>query len=80
MTVFKSTADKRSDAFKANVAAMEELVADLRARVAEIKQGGGERARAKHAERGRLLVRERIRRLLDVGSPLLELSQLAAYA
>jgi len=79
MTVFKSTADKRSDGFKANVAAMEELVADLRAHVAEVKQGGGERARAKHAERGRLLVRERIRRLLDVGSPFLELSQMAAY-
>jgi len=79
MPVFRSAIDVRSDAFQANVDAMEGLVADLRDRVSEIKQGGGERARAKHMERGRLPVRERIRRLLDVGSPFLELSQLAAY-
>jgi 3-methylcrotonyl-CoA carboxylase beta subunit len=79
MTVFRSAADPRSETFKANADAMAALVADLRARVAEIKQGGGERARAKHLERGRLPVRERIRRLLDAGSPFLELSQLAAY-
>ncbi|MCW5698899.1 MAG: methylcrotonoyl-CoA carboxylase [Rhodospirillales bacterium] len=79
MTIFKSTVDPRSDAFKANRESMEALVADLRAKVAEIKNGGGELARAKHLERGRLLPRERIRRLLDVGSPFLELSQLAAF-
>ena len=79
MTVFKSTADPRSDAFKANSVAMEALVADLKTQVSSIKLGGGERARAKHAERRRLLARERIRRLLDVGSPFLELSQLAAH-
>jgi 3-methylcrotonyl-CoA carboxylase beta subunit len=79
MTVFKSTVDVRSDAFKEGAATMETLVGDLRAEVAGIKLGGGERARAKHAERGRLLPRERIRRLLDVGSPFLELSQLAAH-
>ncbi|MBL8658815.1 MAG: methylcrotonoyl-CoA carboxylase [Rhodospirillales bacterium] len=58
---------------------MTALVADLRAQVGAIKQGGGERARAKHLERGRLPARERVRRLLDVGSPFLELSQLAAH-
>jgi len=78
MGAYKSAVNPRSDAFRANTEAMEVLVGDLRARVAEIKQGGGERARSKHAERGRLLPRERIRRLLDVGSPFLELSQLAA--
>ncbi len=79
MTVFKSTVDVRSDAFKEGAEAMETLVCELHAEVAGIKLGGGERARAKHAERGRLLPRERIRRLLDVGSPFLELSQLAAH-
>ncbi len=79
MTVFTTAVDTRSAAFKANAAAMEALVADLRASVQQIKLGGGERARAKHIERGRLLVRERIRRLLDVGSPFLEFSQLAAH-
>ncbi len=79
MTVFTTAVDPRSAAFKANAAAMEALVADLRATVQQIKLGGGEHARAKHVERGRLLVRERIRRLLDVGSPFLEFSQLAAH-
>ena len=79
MTVFNTAVDTRSAVFKANVGAMESLVADLRATVQQIKLGGGERARAKHVERGRLLVRERIRRLLDVGSPFLEFSQLAAH-
>ncbi len=79
MTVFKSTVDSRAPAFKANSEAMAALVADLRTTVDRIKRGGGERPRAKHLERGRLLPRDRIRRLLDVGSPFLELSQLAAH-
>lgn len=79
MTAFRSTIDVRGEAFRANAEAMGALVRDLRAKVGEIKRGGGERARQKHLERGRLLPRERIRRLLDVGSPFLELSQLAAY-
>jgi 3-methylcrotonyl-CoA carboxylase beta subunit len=58
---------------------MRALVADLRAKLTAIKQGGGEAARAKHVGRGKLLPRERIRMLLDVGSPFLELSQFAAY-
>ncbi len=78
MTAFRSSVDPRLASFRANAERMEALVADLRAQVARVKAGGGERARAKHLERGRLLVRERIRRLLDVGSPFLELSQLAA--
>ncbi|TVR96987.1 MAG: methylcrotonoyl-CoA carboxylase [Rhodospirillales bacterium] len=79
MTVFKSTIDRRTPAFQTNTADMEALVADLRRRVSEIKQGGGPRARERHVQRGRLLPRDRVRRLLDVGSPFLELSQLAAY-
>jgi 3-methylcrotonyl-CoA carboxylase beta subunit len=58
---------------------MRALVADLKAKVAEIEHGGGEDARAKHVGRGKLLPRERVRVLLDAGSPFLELSQLAAY-
>ena len=79
MAAFRSSVDPRAPAHRANAQNMAALVADLRARVAAAGAGGGERARAKHLERGRLLVRERIRRLLDVGSPYLELSQLAAY-
>ena len=58
---------------------MRELVDDLRARLARVRQGGSESARKKHTDRGKLLVRDRVDRLLDPGSPFLELSPLAAY-
>ena len=79
MTIIKSAVDRRSDAFKGNQQAMRALIDALRADVASIKQGGGAHARSKHEARGRLPARERIRRLLDVGSPFLELSQFAAH-
>src|SRR5512138_675950 len=58
---------------------MAALVADLRDKLAAIEGGGGESARARHASRGKLLPRDRVRALIDPGSPFLELSQLAAY-
>src|SRR3954447_25789281 len=58
---------------------MKELVEELRDRMAAARQGGSEAARAKHTDRGKLLVRDRVDRLLDPGSPFLELSPLAAY-
>ena len=58
---------------------MRTLVEDLRGTVARIKEGGGEKARKRHTDRGKLLPRERVRRLLDPGAPFLELSQLAAH-
>jgi 3-methylcrotonyl-CoA carboxylase beta subunit len=57
---------------------MRDLVDDLRERLALVRQGGSESARAKHTGRGKLLVRDRVDRLLDPGSPFLELSPLAA--
>src|SRR3954462_11020888 len=57
---------------------MTELVDDLRERLAVARQGGTEAARTKHTDRGKLLVRDRVDRLLDPGSPFLELSPLAA--
>jgi len=57
---------------------MRALVEDLRAQIERVAQGGGEAARAKHAARGKLLPRERVQRLLDPGTPFLELSPLAA--
>ena len=62
-----------------NVVAMRALVEDLRAKVSQVMLGGGEKARARHVSRGKLLPRERVNQLTDVGSPFLELSQLAAY-
>ena len=55
------------------------LVDDLRAKVAEVERGGGERARERHLARGKLLPRDRVREVLDPGAPFLELSQLAAW-
>ncbi len=79
MAALNSSIDRRGDAFRANDAAMRGLVADLHEKLATIKQGGGEAARKRHTGRGKLLPRERIRLLLDPGSPFLELSQFAAY-
>ena len=58
---------------------MRELVDDLRTRLARVRQGGSENARRKHTDRGKLLARDRVDRLLDAGSPFLELAPLAAY-
>ncbi|MEA2323812.1 MAG: 3-methylcrotonyl-CoA carboxylase beta subunit, partial [Solirubrobacteraceae bacterium] len=58
---------------------MAELAAELRERLAVVRRGGDEKARARHVDRGKLLVRDRIDRLLDPGSPFLELSPLAAW-
>src|SRR5690348_2416567 len=58
---------------------MRGLVDELRERLAIVREGGPERARKKHVDRGKMLVRDRIDALLDPGSPFLELSALAAY-
>jgi 3-methylcrotonyl-CoA carboxylase beta subunit len=58
---------------------MGELAAELRERLALVRRGGDEKARTRHVDRGKLLVRDRIDRLLDPGSPFLELSPLAAW-
>ncbi|SCY65901.1 3-methylcrotonyl-CoA carboxylase beta subunit [Microbacterium sp. LKL04] len=54
-----------------------DLVADLERRRAEAARGGPERARERHTARGKLLARDRIDTLLDVGSPFLEVGALA---
>src|SRR3954469_14463479 len=54
------------------------LVDELRERTARVRLGGSESARSKHTDRGKMLVRDRVDRLLDPGSPFLELSALAA--
>ncbi len=78
MATIRDELDRRSPAFAANRAALEARVAELSARVARVAEGGGETARARHVARGKLLPRDRIRLLLDRGSPFLEFSQLAA--
>jgi 3-methylcrotonyl-CoA carboxylase beta subunit len=79
MPILESKLNSRSPEFQANARAMQALVEDLETRVARIALGGGETARARHTARGKLLPRERVARLLDPGTPFLELSQLAAF-
>ncbi|HZV75530.1 MAG TPA: carboxyl transferase domain-containing protein [Conexibacter sp.] len=77
-TVLHTHARPGTPEFAANQDQHARLVADLRARQASAALGGGEKARARHVERGKLLPRERVDRLADPGSPFLELSPLAA--
>jgi 3-methylcrotonyl-CoA carboxylase beta subunit len=79
MDVIETRLEPTSELFLTNRARMDRLVAELRERLAQARRGGGERALARHKEQGKLPVRERIDRLLDPGSPWLELSTLAAW-
>jgi 3-methylcrotonyl-CoA carboxylase beta subunit len=69
---------RESELFQANALHNTILVAELRSRVTTAALGGSESSRQRHAARGKLLPRERVERLLDPGSPLLEIGQLAA--
>jgi acetyl-CoA carboxylase carboxyltransferase component len=81
MSVIRTEIDPDSPTTRANADAMRALVEDLRARQAALAErgaGGDDRSIARHRERGKLPVRERIDRLLDPGSAFLELNALAA--
>jgi 3-methylcrotonyl-CoA carboxylase beta subunit len=78
MPLIASKVKPRDPDFAENARVNRALAEELRAQVDRIKQGGGEAARKRHLDRGKLLPRERVRRLLDSGSPFLEFSQLAA--
>src|SRR5688572_12731098 len=79
MDLLETHIDRASDLFKANAEQMGRLVADLRERVSRAQQGGGPKYVERHREQGKLPVRERIERLVDPGTPFLELSPLAAF-
>jgi 3-methylcrotonyl-CoA carboxylase beta subunit len=79
MSRLTSSISTRDERFKANAAAMGKLTAELSGRIAAAAQGGDERSRTRHVERGKLLPRERVNRLVDPGTPFLELSPLAAF-
>src|SRR6201993_773285 len=78
MSTLSTQLNARSEDFKANAAAMRLLVDDLNARLAKIALGGGAGRRKKHLSRGKLLPRDRVERLLDPGTPFLEIAPLAA--
>src|SRR4029078_13168544 len=74
-----STVDPSSSDFRRNIERMAALVVELRERQARVKEGGGEKYVQRHREQGKLPVRDRIDKLVDQGSPFLELSPLAAW-
>ena len=78
-TILGTPAETGSSEYQARAAAMAALVADLRDKRAMVAGGGSERARRKHHDRGKLLARERIERLIDPGAPFLEIGVLAAF-
>ena len=78
MPVIESKLNPRSADFQANADAMRALALDLKAQVAKVGEGGGEAARKKHMDRGKLLPRVRVQMLLDPGTPFLEVAPLAA--
>src|SRR5690606_25873701 len=79
MQPIQSNINPRSDEFKRNAEHNRALAAELRERLAEVRAGGGEKYRQRHEDQGKLFVRERIDRLLDPGSPFLEIAPLAAW-
>jgi acetyl-CoA carboxylase carboxyltransferase component len=79
MDRLRSSVDPSSEPFRRNASRMAALVAELRERRAQAREGGGDEAQARHRAQGKLTVRERLDRLLDPGSPFLELSPLAAW-
>ncbi|MEZ9369858.1 carboxyl transferase domain-containing protein [Shewanella sp. 10N.286.51.B2] len=79
MTQLSSRINARSDEFKAKHDDMVALVDDLKIKLTQIEQGGGPVALERHLSRGKLLPRHRVEKLLDPGSPFLEISQFAAY-
>src|SRR5512135_3204334 len=79
METLSSSIDLSSPEFQQNAEHHKQLANDLRQRLAKVREGGGEKYRRRQEEQGKLFVRDRIERLLDPGSPFLELSALAAY-
>src|SRR5829696_7450747 len=78
METLSSSIDSTSPEFKQNSGHHKQLANQLKERIARVREGGGEKYRKRQEEQGKLFVRERIERLLDPGSPFLELSALAA--
>ena len=78
MTLIRSHIDTRSDEYRANFEFHTQLNNELAERLANIRTGGGDKARARHSEQNKLFVRDRIARLIDPGTPFLEVAPYAA--
>jgi acetyl-CoA carboxylase carboxyltransferase component len=79
VAVLTSQLDRDAEEFALRQQRMEELVAELHERTAQVARGGGEKATERHRSRGKLPARERVDRLVDPGTAFLELNALAAW-
>src|SRR5438034_7354429 len=79
MAVLTSQLDREAEEFGRRRERMEELVAEVRERSAQVARGGGEKATERHRSRGKLPARERVDHLVDPGTAFLELNALAAW-
>lgn len=79
MPRIESEIDTNSPSYKSNDASNRQMVDELRRNLSVVQKGGGEKYNERHKQRGKLLARERIDRLLDRGSPFLEIGQFAAW-
>lgn len=79
MPVLPTSISTADPAFQDRAAKMDALVEELRERASLVAQGGGKKYTDRHKARGKLLARERIERLIDPGTPFLEVGQLAAW-
>jgi acetyl-CoA carboxylase carboxyltransferase component len=79
MDILETHVNPADSTFKANRDRMQQLISQLRERIASVRQGGGPKYLERHRDQGKLPARERIDKLLDSGSPFLELSPLAAW-
>jgi 3-methylcrotonyl-CoA carboxylase beta subunit len=79
LSILPSRVSRRAENFVRNLSHYDALLATLRGHLAEAAAGGGARHVARHHARGKLLVRDRIDRLIDPQTPFLELSPLAAF-
>ncbi len=78
MSLLNSQIKSSSPEFKQNAQAMAQLSAQLREKREQAAQGGPEKSRQRHLDRGKLLPRDRVNQLLDTGAPFLEIGALAA--
>ncbi len=79
MEILDSYINPADPQFKTNAAHNRALVDELRTRLAQVHEGGGAKYQERHREQGKLFARNRIDKLLDVGSPFLEIAALAAW-
>jgi len=79
MAIMSSSVNPQSTEYQQNAAINQQFADELKARLRVISAGGGVTAAERHKARGKLLPRERVAALLDIGSPFLELSPLAAF-